>query len=94
MFCCCRPKYDGIADQLWYGVRLLAQKQATNFGDGDSLVAFIRDSIGDYHLQGKVIIVQNACARMVVAQQYIYGFLGEVQERLHLEGLPGSGGLW
>ena len=41
-------------DQLWYGVRLLAEKQATNFGDGEALVAFIRDSIGEYHLQGKV----------------------------------------
>ena len=59
---------------LWYGVRMLAQKQAANFGDGDSLVAFIRDSIGDYHLQGKVMIIQIACARMVVAQGYIFGF--------------------
>ena len=53
---------------------MLAQKQAANFGDGDSLVAFIRDSIGDYHLQGKVMIIQIACARMVVAQGYIFGF--------------------
>ena len=47
--------YDIVnTDQLWYGVRLLAEKQATNFGDGEALVSFIRDSIGEYHLQGKV----------------------------------------
>ena len=42
-------------DQLNYGVRLLAEKHATNYGDCEALVSFIRDSIGEYHLQGKVL---------------------------------------
>ena len=42
--------YDDNTDQLWYGVRLLAEKQATNFGDGEALVSFTRDSIGEYQL--------------------------------------------
>ena len=46
--------YDDNTDQLWYGVRLLAEKQATNFGDGEALVSFTRDSIGEYHREGKV----------------------------------------
>ena len=44
------------SDQLWYGVRLLAEKQATNYGDGDGLISFTRDSIGEYHMQGNVSI--------------------------------------
>lgn len=46
--------HESITDQLWYGVRLLAEKQATNYGDGEALISFMRDSIGEYHLVGKV----------------------------------------
>ena len=51
----CVENHDINTDQLWYGVRLLAEKQATNFGDGESLILFMRDAIGEYHQQGKVI---------------------------------------
>ena len=47
------------SDQLYYGVRLLAEKHATNYGDGLALVSFIRDAIGEYHLQGKVRVKAN-----------------------------------
>ena len=46
-------------DQLNYGVRLLAEKHATNYGDCEALVSFIRDSIGEYHLQGKVFAMHS-----------------------------------
>ena len=53
--------YDDNTDQLWYGVRLLAEKQATNFGDGEALVSFTRDSIGEYHREGKVCFCTCFC---------------------------------
>ena len=33
--------YSQYTDQLGYGVRLLAEKQATNFGDGEAHIATV-----------------------------------------------------
>ena len=80
-----------LLDQLHYGVRLLAEKYATNYGDCEALISFIRDSIGDYHLQGKVSILHHT------DQYYFTNYLssaGQIQARQHTESPSVCGCFW
>ena len=93
----CVENHDINTDQLWYGVRLLAEKQATNFGDGESLILFMRDAIGEYHQQGKVICWWFLWLFVVVwfgAFWNILVFSGEVQAWVCVEGPTSRGGVW
>ena len=45
---------SNFLDLKYYGVLMLAQKAASQFGDGEGAVAFWKNSMSDYHDESKV----------------------------------------
>lgn len=50
-----------LLDLLYYGLLLHAQKSASQFGDGEGMLAYWKNSMSDYHDEKKV-----SCANIVV----------------------------
>lgn len=46
---------SSCSDLLHYGLLMLAQKSASQYGDGEGALAFWKNSIADYHDEKKVL---------------------------------------
>ena len=43
-----------LSDLLYYGILMLAQKSASQYGDGEGALAFWKNSMADYNDEKKV----------------------------------------
>ena len=46
--------FNSLPDLTYFGLLLLAQKSAGQFGDGEGSLAFWKNSMADYHDEKKV----------------------------------------